>query len=683
MTQIVVTGGSGKAGRAVVHDLVEHGYDVVNVDVVPAEPAGGAFPSGGPDGPRRDDRGASRGRRGRPPGGHPGAQDPDRRADVRDQHPQHLQRLQRRDAARTAARRVGLERDRARPAVRSSPCPQPPRSGGRTRASPRAGLRADRRGAPASAAFELLALQGPRRGDGSPVRALERDPVHRSALLRDPRACRVRVVPGRAGTTRTWANGTSGAYVDARDVGQACRLGLTAEITGAEVFIIAAGDTVMDRPNAELLAACFPSVPLRPGIGDFDTLLSIDKARRVLGYDPGLLVARRRRGAESAPDRAAASGASRWRSSPPPSTNLFIGSEACAPPGGPRRRCAGRTAGSRARPRQHRGRRLRTRGAGHDRAARAGRGSAARDRGRRRRGSRRRRSCDAEAVVEEGSDAQRLPFEFVVAEPGWRMFMIAHFHYDPVWWNTQAAYTETWGAAIQYRVAVPGAGPGPRQGAPRDGPSRPRLQVRARRARLPQALLGRLPGGPRLHPTAPGRGAARVRRRHLQRAEHQPDERRVDDPERDLRDRLPARRARRRAGDRVAARCLRSRPAVPRDHGRRRGHVELVGARAVPRVGTELGPRTRSDADRRPGGRRAAADAVPDGVRLDRPERSGPADELHGRSLLGRLVDGRRADARGRRGGGPPAVHRAGRRLPRRRTCCCRSAPTTRRRTSG
>src|SRR6266481_3252069 len=36
MTQVVVTGGSGKAGRAVVHDLTEHGYDVVNVDVVQA-----------------------------------------------------------------------------------------------------------------------------------------------------------------------------------------------------------------------------------------------------------------------------------------------------------------------------------------------------------------------------------------------------------------------------------------------------------------------------------------------------------------------------------------------------------------------------------------------------------------------------------------------------------------------
>lgn len=36
MKQVVVTGGSGKAGRAVVRDLVEHGYDVLNVDLVPS-----------------------------------------------------------------------------------------------------------------------------------------------------------------------------------------------------------------------------------------------------------------------------------------------------------------------------------------------------------------------------------------------------------------------------------------------------------------------------------------------------------------------------------------------------------------------------------------------------------------------------------------------------------------------
>ncbi len=36
------------------------------------------------------------------------------------------------------------------------------------------------------------------------------------------------------------------------------------------------------------------------------------------------------------------------------------------------------------------------------------------------------------------------PFDFTVAEPGWTMFMVSHFHYDPVWWNTQGAYTSEW-----------------------------------------------------------------------------------------------------------------------------------------------------------------------------------------------------------------------------------------------
>jgi alpha-mannosidase len=62
-------------------------------------------------------------------------------------------------------------------------------------------------------------------------------------------------------------------------------------------------------------------------------------------------------------------------------------------------------------------------------------------------------SLVAEVVVESGGRSGRHPFEFVVSEPGWRLFMIAHFHYDPVWWNTQAAYTESWATAIQYRVA--------------------------------------------------------------------------------------------------------------------------------------------------------------------------------------------------------------------------------------
>jgi len=75
-------------------------------------------------------------------------------------------------------------------------------------------------------------------------------------------------------------------YVDARDVAQSCRLALEADV-GSEHFIVAAADTVMNRPRRDLMAEVFPSVPYEPPAGDFDTLLSIEKARRLLGYEPG------------------------------------------------------------------------------------------------------------------------------------------------------------------------------------------------------------------------------------------------------------------------------------------------------------------------------------------------------------------------------------------------------------
>jgi len=72
-------------------------------------------------------------------------------------------------------------------------------------------------------------------------------------------------------------------YVDARDVAQSCRLALEADV-GAEHFIIAAADTVMNRPSRDLMAEVFPDVRYTPTPGEHDTLLSIDKARRLLAY---------------------------------------------------------------------------------------------------------------------------------------------------------------------------------------------------------------------------------------------------------------------------------------------------------------------------------------------------------------------------------------------------------------
>ncbi|MBX3083217.1 MAG: NAD(P)-dependent oxidoreductase [Anaerolineae bacterium] len=76
------------------------------------------------------------------------------------------------------------------------------------------------------------------------------------------------------------------AYIDARDAAQAIRKSLEFQGKGFDMFIIANADTVMSRPNAELLAECFPNVPIKKPFAPNETLLSIDKARRILGYEP-------------------------------------------------------------------------------------------------------------------------------------------------------------------------------------------------------------------------------------------------------------------------------------------------------------------------------------------------------------------------------------------------------------
>jgi nucleoside-diphosphate-sugar epimerase len=78
-------------------------------------------------------------------------------------------------------------------------------------------------------------------------------------------------------------------YIDVRDVALSCRLALEADAAAVgpdSSFIIAAADTVMNRPSADLLAEAFPGVTLTRDVGKFGTLLAIDHARRVLGFEP-------------------------------------------------------------------------------------------------------------------------------------------------------------------------------------------------------------------------------------------------------------------------------------------------------------------------------------------------------------------------------------------------------------
>lgn len=76
------------------------------------------------------------------------------------------------------------------------------------------------------------------------------------------------------------------AYIDVRDAAQSCRLALESPLKGADVFVIANDDGVMSRSNDSMLDEAFPGVARKRAIGPNESLLSIEKAKRVLGYKP-------------------------------------------------------------------------------------------------------------------------------------------------------------------------------------------------------------------------------------------------------------------------------------------------------------------------------------------------------------------------------------------------------------
>ncbi len=284
MRDIVVTGGSGKAGRAVIRDLLEHGYRVLNVDTAP--PAEKLCPFLKVDltdlGQAIDALRAAAG-----VGAHPFRPFEKAAAVI------HLAAIRAPDLAPeevtfrnnvlstytvfSAATLLGLPRVVWASSETTLGLPF-----GRTRTAfapiteehpllPESGY------ALSKVLAEEMARQMHRWNPGTTFVGL------RISNVMDPGE--YAAFPGWSADAliRKW---NLWSYVDARDVAQACRLSLTSDFTGADHFIIAAADTVMTRPNRELMAEVFPEVPRAEGIGPFETLLSIEKARRVLGYAP-------------------------------------------------------------------------------------------------------------------------------------------------------------------------------------------------------------------------------------------------------------------------------------------------------------------------------------------------------------------------------------------------------------
>jgi nucleoside-diphosphate-sugar epimerase len=272
MTKIVVTGGSGKAGRGVVRDLLEHGHEVRNVDRVPSPE------SNGPDAPA-----------------------PFLPADLTD-FGQTLEALDGAEAIvhlaaipspvhatpdvvfRTnvtsthtvfaAAQRLGVGRVvwASSETTLGLPFDRPPDYAPVDEPH----VRPESSYALSKVLGEEMARQFSR-WSGIPIiglrfsNVLVREDYDRfPTYWDDPHA-------------RKW---NLWSYVDERHVAESVRCALAADVQGADSFIIAAADSIMKRPSRELMEEVFPGVPVADDLPEHGTLLGIDKARRVLGYDP-------------------------------------------------------------------------------------------------------------------------------------------------------------------------------------------------------------------------------------------------------------------------------------------------------------------------------------------------------------------------------------------------------------
>jgi len=276
--RVVVTGGSGKVGRAVVRELLEHDHEVLNVDRTPPDPSSVA------------------------------AQAPFLPADLTDfgqtvealsgaelmsgtdavvhlaaiPSPTHATpdvvfstNIRSTHTVFSAAVRLGLRRVvwASSETTLGTPFPSPPEY---TPIDERHPLRPESSYALSKVLGEEMARQFSR-WSGTPCVGLRFSNVMERADYQqfpswwdDP-------------NIRKW---NLWSYVDESHAAQSVLGALTAELQGAQAFIIAAADTVMRRPSRELMAECYPGVPVADRLAEHGTLLDIEAARHALGYAP-------------------------------------------------------------------------------------------------------------------------------------------------------------------------------------------------------------------------------------------------------------------------------------------------------------------------------------------------------------------------------------------------------------
>lgn len=74
------------------------------------------------------------------------------------------------------------------------------------------------------------------------------------------------------------------SYIDARDLGQIARLAIETDGLGFQIINATADDNSSDLPARTLVERYFPDVPVHGELGEFETLLSNRRARDLLGF---------------------------------------------------------------------------------------------------------------------------------------------------------------------------------------------------------------------------------------------------------------------------------------------------------------------------------------------------------------------------------------------------------------
>lgn len=75
-------------------------------------------------------------------------------------------------------------------------------------------------------------------------------------------------------------------YIDVRDAAASCRNALDADTTGSVNVIIANDDTIVSDESAALMQRFFPDVEVRGELRGHETLLSNARARQLIGFAP-------------------------------------------------------------------------------------------------------------------------------------------------------------------------------------------------------------------------------------------------------------------------------------------------------------------------------------------------------------------------------------------------------------